>query len=262
MEREQKWRMRLVPIAAILSVACGSTIGTGVAPQPPQPPRLSGDLTITTRTSQEISGSFARAGSLITFTSRLVTPTRGELSMVVNGKTLVAALDDDAKTAMWDGQNQAFSLEDRQTLEALELSLAIALVVGQRELFLHERVLYTHVLYWAEAPVGHVLSRQEVTLGEDRALDTPTTRAPDAAVARGCAIGNEGITLIPCNVWISTRFDLGSRCIQKNEYCGQDSNGCMGRCGIGCGSILVNGAGVYTKDCADHDACCRSIQIS
>lgn len=75
---------------------------------------------------------------------------------------------------------------------------------------------------------------------------------------------NEGITCLNNDQWVKAQWGDRSNSNRSQWFQATKSapgnpansgfdTGCMGRCGEGYGSD--NGAGFYTKDCMDHDAC-------
>lgn len=259
------WRRTLVTLmVALLSAACGTTANIAGGPQPPG----SGELRITTRTDREISGTLGRAGAPISFTSRLDTSSKAVLQVIVDGHTLTATLDQNSQTGSWEGGDRAFSASDREGLEALDYALTRYLNPFERDLPLHEHLLHRMAMFWSEAPVGLPLARQTVRkTPESRGSQAPP---PGVSIVQDCRnaprdlpqgqacqqSGQDGITYLPCNANVYLSHDAAAHCfVAQLVFVGPSAQACLGRCGSGCGPF--QGRGLYTKDCGDHDQCCR-----
>jgi hypothetical protein len=287
---------------AILSLLVLLAMGTaaGATPQPvvaamadPQPAR--GTLVFTKHTTSETSGTYAYAGSLLTFTvigrrSSGSSPMGAETiavvveaTVTVNDKVLKSKKED--IDAAFNGQSNALMDADRSTLEAASNDL-------------HERFdgktttaqddwLIRSTDYWAEAPLGYTLSlitaTKPATEGESvgsltqppgaptscPAPEGQATSASSTSAAAGpagadtvaaCQVADgDGITYVrPCaKHWHWTSHDATTHCFFSYPTpAGQARDiKCRGRCGPGC--PLLTTWGVYTQDCLDHDECCR-----
>ena len=110
------------------------------------------------RSAELTQGSFANKGSLVLFLSWLEESRRARVSLEVNNVLVEATYDAGTDTLHWNGYNAALTPEDKEALVAfsreLEQSLGAATIFAERDMPLHERLLYERVLYWAEAPVG------------------------------------------------------------------------------------------------------------
>jgi len=237
----------------------------------------------------EIKGSFARGGSLITFSSKLVGSDRAILQVRVNNKPLVSNIDFTAKTSNWNGYNAAFDTQDKEALVALAGQLE-GRYGNLEKLAPHEQLLLRRVMYWADAPAGLTLPSVDTASPVERDSDgkeTPGTviveeQADGTIVQRGvvdasgtgvepsssnsvdaievdqtCSRGdNDGITYISSsNVKRYVSHDASSHCFTTEYIYTGCSSGCLGRCGSGCG--VLGGWGVWSQDCADHDRSCR-----
>lgn len=126
--------------------------------------------------------------------------------------------------------------------------------------------------YYAEAPVGHKLVDLELAppaaasaQSGDGATGTPTpqqcvsarTSGDDPVTLRACQQnGEDGIRALECRVRNYRMYwdgDSPRRCYGYRGDRQTDCNAyrCRGRCGPDC----RGGAGVYTRDCAEHDDC-------
>jgi hypothetical protein len=237
----------------------------------------------------EVRGSFARGGSLITFSSKLTGSDRAILQVRVNGKTLVSNIDVTARTSNWNGYNGAFDTQDKEALVALAGQMELR-YGNQETLAPHEQILFRRIVYWAEAPAGMTLPSSDTAAPVERNSDgkeAPGTviveeQADGTVVQRGvvdatgtgvqpagsnsfdapevnqaCQVSdNDGITYISSsNVKRYVSHDASSHCFQTEYVLTGCSSSCLGRCGPGCG--VLGGWGVWSQDCADHDRSCR-----
>ena len=133
-------------------------------------------LVMSNRSAELTQGSFANKGSLVLFLSWLEESRRARVSLEVNNVLKWRPTHDaGTDTLHWNGYNAALTPEDKEALVAfsreLEQSLGAATIFAERDMPLHERLLYERVLYWAEAPVGlpltaRTLSAADQTRGE------------------------------------------------------------------------------------------------
>ena len=242
------WRSCLA--LAICTLAAGAWAGD--APPP-------GALQLTNRTADAFEGAFGYAGSLVSFSSRLETPTLARMTLEVNGVFLEASYDAETETLRWDGHNGALTLEAKEALVALSHQLDRLLGKDAKvEMPLHEMLVYRRVLFWAEAPVGLALPARVITKPNVRVGEKPLPGENPQAVA--CQAGNEDGVLHFSTCGAASRWlvhDATTHCITgESIQAGIGTPECMGRCGPGCWPPLC-GWSSYTYDCGDHDRCCR-----
>jgi hypothetical protein len=229
-----------------------------------------------TRSGRALSGRFAIAGSLVTFSARHGSPRLSTVRVAVNGVVLEASLFERQRTIKWTGHNRALFLSDRRTLIALSDMLEGQLTSD--DLPVHERLLARSMLLWAEAPVGLPLSAQVVHASEGRPNNGQVRRVAARLCRRSASIeqlAESGhVVGAPCqrpdddgirywtNCGPSAEADLyhdatNSHCfmVQYGIRVGPCTQDCKGRCGPGCGPGAPSG--IFTRDCSEHDQCCR-----
>ncbi|WP_236606378.1 hypothetical protein [Sandaracinus amylolyticus] len=239
---------------------------------------------LTSRTPSELVGSYARAGSLVTFESRTTGSGRAELHLVVNGFTYDVAVDRAAGTVHLDGHGGTVFVEDREAMAALEQTLGDAFTFDESTP-LHEVALLRAASQLGDAPLGLTFDPRVVDVSEARGgdkLPSPGTLVqetlpggvetvvgimgadgeilavddPSAPEALHCQYGNEdGIWRLPgCNGvhWAWAEHDATNHCLRaENSPYGTGTDGCSGRCGITCNSSW----NLFTWDCLEHDDC-------
>jgi hypothetical protein len=89
-----------------------------------------------------------------------------------------------------------------------------------------------------------------------------STDVGGAALAGSCQRADDDGIVHFTNCSSSAQADLyhdakGSHCflVQRDRNVGPCTKNCKGRCGPGCGAGAPDGG--YTRDCAEHDQCCR-----
>jgi hypothetical protein len=123
---------------------------------------------ITTRTAEQIEGTFEHGSSRVVFESRMNTPSQASLQVRVNDLVLDASADFTENLRILDGHGMALSAKDKRALIALSGHLERFIDPFRRTVPPHEDFLVRVVGYWAEAPVGLSLTRQEVRLPQHR----------------------------------------------------------------------------------------------
>lgn len=281
-----------------------------------QPSVVTDFLKISSSEPLRTAGSYTRAGSTVLFSASDDALGRRTLRVRVNKVVLDAAEDENAGTVWMDGHGQALFAEDRLALLDLTNALAIAweddIQLGQ--LPRHRDLLFRHLLYWSEAPVGLPLRRLEAKLQPTVGIFNSDQDEPDGLVVdpraasstasctsftskcpvyRGNCVSGWRPDLMVCKQGKCAKGKTCYRCDNTLTYlsgcdfksvsdichdadgsvhcfeceslqvgCNKDKE-CIGRCGPGCGpsSCLAkdgkDGEGTYTKDCAEHDRCCR-----
>ena len=188
-----------------------------------------------------IEGSFAAAGSIITFESRLVTPEHATLRLDVNGAVLTVDADFSAGLVVMDGGLNALYDEDVAALLALRDTLSAARP-GYIDA-LHGTLLVRYADRMADAPIGWTLDRHDVDLNEE-------------VVDRAATCGNDGTTCLPGIGGTTTSKDdvgNGGTCTTRSsQKYGNQATSCQGRCGAGCNWTWDDD---MMQDCLDHDKC-------
>lgn len=220
--------------------ALGACTAEDAAPEP------TSGLEIARIDDSAIVGSFSHAGSLVEFRSEAAGEQRATLHLDVNGAQIDVALDLGARTWSHDGYLASLFADDVAALAALRDALVAEVpdIVDT----LHGTLLARHVDRLAEAPVGITLDKRVVDM---------TTIAPKEKVAGadadGC--GEDGATCLPgTNGWDYAVYDQygDGTCHWTWAPYGEDTSGCVGRCGEGCNHWFDDD---YTWDCFDHDRC-------
>jgi hypothetical protein len=220
-------------------------------------------LSVNTRTTKLIAGSFGSKGSLVSFSSRLEenqqawgSPEVARLSLQVNSVLLDATYDARTGTLHLDGHGAALTAEDKEALIAFSNTLERSLGTASG---LHEQLLYAEVLYWAEAPVGLPLIKRTLRVPPDRQGEKGPTATKDL-LSRSCQQSDDD-GILRFNGCSTVNRTLGH---DTTAYCfmyesilsGPRASNCLGRCGPGCVICGVT-TGDYTYDCAEHDRCCQ-----
>jgi hypothetical protein len=199
-------------------------------------------LELTSHDERVIVGTFAYAGSIVTFDSRVVGPDHAILQLEVNGVVLTADADFAGGTFVSDGHQGALYADDLAAL----LALRDALMTYHPELAgsVHGRLLVRHADRMAEAPIGWTLERHEIDLSEEL--------APHQGVVTTC--GNDGVTCLPGTGGYTYEYhDARSHACQASWTAyGNKSSSCSGRCGMGCNWWFDDD---FTQDCLEHDRC-------
>jgi hypothetical protein len=210
------------------------------------------------------------------FTVSLDVESNGELTL------LDALITDHGRNVTWTGNGGVLTEVSRQAIARLEMELQA--VMQQPSVSRHEEWAFRLATLWSEAPLGVPLEsrriyRDSVEDRPGRELDkSPAARgegrnvtatATKPSCPAGCNVnGGEGIKYLRgsskdsgCqSATYATQHDAcvistGKGHCYTTYYvtagCNRNS-GCPGRCGAGCG---LNGFGVYSKDCLDHDYC-------
>lgn len=143
------------------------TVGPPPA-EPAEPTAVTPGFQITSRTTEEIEGVFNKGSSTVKFKSRMESPTQVSVQVQVNDLVLDASAelgeDGKKKVVIIDGHGKALSPEDKRALIALnyELERYLHPFSQPQNIRPHEDLLVRTEGYWAEAPVGFPLERQEV----------------------------------------------------------------------------------------------------
>ena len=235
-------------------------------------------LDVTTSTAEALTGTFAQAGSLISFDSKLVAAGRSELALEVNGATFNFVRDANSQTASYDGHNAALTQQDVAALNGLSE------VLGARKDFRQmteaEAILTRAVAMLSEAPVGLTLGQRNMTrtqpsvVSQKLAYDTAVADGVEAAVppadeGKIDPIANPGEEQNQATqssdedgvlYYGSCAYTTRTVCFDGrywNFSCNSRMTGagdvCRGKCGPGCGGVGT--LPFYTYDCGDHDWC-------
>jgi hypothetical protein len=130
----------------------------------PGEPKADFAFHITTHTTQEIVGVLNEGSSAVAFESRMESSWQASAQVRVNDLVLDILADLRENLRILDGHGNALSAEERMALSVLSRELEGYLDPYKRNLPPHEDLLVRAVLYWAEAPVGFPLTRQEIRL--------------------------------------------------------------------------------------------------
>lgn len=246
-----------------------------------------GSLVITKRTATEIAGEYGLAGSLVSFSMRHDQAANKVAGFVeVNGIRFDLERDLKVEKVRYTVNNQALNVEAKQTLVTLatEYDRSIGLFRARQNGV--EYLLGRVIAYFSEAPVGYVIPANEVTKTPMKTVDPsdPSTElttffdqrarlvvscaaaraSGDLVAAQACEVADQdGLSGIAnCRPYNFTNYHDACQTneppaaahgfIGVTQPTGPCSTNCLGGCGPGC----VIGQ-PFTRDCADHDSCCR-----
>lgn len=174
-----------------------------------------------------VSGSYARAGSLIEFSAQTV-DTKTSVHLDVNGLAFDVAFDASTQALRHDGHSGTILIEDREALSAMSEALRDRLSMGS-DMPMQEQMLVRAVSFLSEAPPGYTLSPRELTGAnvvesvETFADGSKIPRAgarlyderPDGAhVFLGMADGNGNVITDPEQV---AALEVNQACYQSGE---------------------------------------------
>ncbi|MEE9293446.1 MAG: hypothetical protein V3W34_00570 [Phycisphaerae bacterium] len=238
---------------------------------------------IATHSDDEITGAYTRDALRISFTSRLVTPTRVVLQVQLDGAVLDAEVDLAHETAILDGHGHALSVEQIKAIQAVGNDLERYLDPDRRKPLRHEDMLYRVLSFYTMVPPGIPLERLEVSAAVSTCFPADTSGAGgicgggaedllDCNGIDSCLDdNNDGIcyleTACDCAYYDVWHDSLGHCFCREIQGAGADlDSGCIGRGGAGCDGGLIfgldcdlagsNGEGIYTIDFVEHDRCC------
>lgn len=265
---------------------------TGCAVSPPDESIREGALDLE-QTQTTVSGSYARAGSLIEFSARTSGATTS-VHLDVNGLAFDVTLNAATQTVRHDGRSGAIFIEDREALTAMAEALHDQLSLT-RETPMQEQMLVRTVSYLSEVPPGYTLAARELVA--PNVVDADREKIPRAGARLwedqpdgseafiGMADGHGNTITDPGEV---AELEVNQACQQNGEdgikyltsstkvsksttwsrYAEHDCQShCFGgkyvtagpgayKCKGECGPGCY-GSGVYSYDCLDHDQCCR-----
>ena len=271
----------------LLAVLGGGLVlgATGCASPPEDDDVATEDaLVLAIRTPSQVAGTYARAGSLVSFDSRLTGDGIASVHVDVNGFVFDVDIDRAAGTVRTDGHDGTIFVEDREAMAGLERALTAAISFDGATP-LHEAALLRAASQLGEAPAGLTFGQRLMhpTVVEEAikipAPGTPVQETsadgvetvvgimgtdgqvlavddPNAPEALHCQYGNEdGIWRLPGCVGVHyawAEHDATNHCLRAEytEY-GTGTAGCNGRCGATCNSDW----NLYTYDCLEHDDC-------
>ena len=280
---------RLAPFTALAFLVTGCTTNASDDP-------VTEDALEIEQTPTGVTGTYARAGSLIEFSARTVGD-QVSAHLDVNGLAFDVTLDHQSRMLRHDGHSGTILVEDREALSAMATALRDKLSLTH-DMPMHEQILVRAVSFLSEAPPGYTLSpREHAAPIEDSISEGHGTKVPRAGTRiyedlpdggeafMGMADGHGNVISDPDEV---AALEVNQACYQSGEdgilyltsYTSVPKTTTWSRwaehdCGSHCfagksvtagpGSYKCKGecgpgcwgSGVYSYDCLDHDQCCR-----
>lgn len=143
---------RLAPFTALALLFSGCTTDASEDP-------VTGAALEIEQSATAVTGTYARAGSLIEFAARTVDD-QVAVHLDVNGLAFDVTLDQLSGTLRHDGHSGTIFIEDRDALTAMAGALRDKLSLTP-DMPMHEQILVRAVSFLSEAPPGYTLSPRE-----------------------------------------------------------------------------------------------------
>ena len=191
-------------------------------------------------------------GVTISYRTQLNDNNAYQVKVAINGQVLAAEVSYDQESIQFDGHGVSFT--ESQKLALLSAANQLYLFVDQQpeEVTYAEYSLIRLMEYWSRSPYGYVYGAHTIE----------SNLAPTGVNHQ--RLGNEGITCIRKNTYVTAEYDRGNSGTRYNERVKVGSKArsgydCMGRCGADCG---WGAPSAWTKDCMDHDQCSNRFNAS
>lgn len=201
-------------------------------------------LAMAVHSTTELQGSFVDGTQRVDFAAIEVAPSVYEISESIGELVIATRLDRSRGEGWYDFGDAVLSDDQIKLVASLNAALAKAVAEDDYQLTMIEDLLLRQTSYIASSPRNRPITTFVFAL--DQSVEY---------LSCGCStqyIGDyNGVQ----------RYELAG----QGMFCDYNSNGCQGRCGVGCGSdnnyLHINwthwefhrGSGVYSKDCAMHD---------
>lgn len=192
-------------------------------------------------TDTKVSGSTAYNGTSLSYISKQTGEGTFEVQVAIGNHLLEATVNYNNEQMDLDGHGALLSNDEKDVLLTAGRDIFTYVNKTEGNVNYAEFSLVRLMEYWSKAPTNFIYNRRSI--------------APQITTNAQGRLGNEGVTCIRKNTYVTAEYD-DSRGRQSDRVRvgskARSGYGCMGRCGGDCG---WGAPSAWTKDCMDHDQC-------